>query len=129
MTAAAPSAPHQRLHTVVLTDHAPGVFGLALNDPARLRTIWAQPLAVTLRATLRRLAADPATVTVAAWGDDPALFGPVPGEAAAQPLAVLWAGATVADLAAALDVLRAAGWSPPATTPAPAPSPFEGSRP
>lgn len=124
MTTATPYA--GRWFTVVLTDHVDGCFGLPLRDPARLRHFHAVPLAAVLRAVLGRIGRGPDDVDVDHWGDDPALFGAVAEAAGPRPLACVWRGADAADLAAAIDQLRAAGWRP--ALPSPANNPFKGAR-
>lgn len=125
MTSAAPYA--GRWFTIVLTDHVDGVFGLPLRDRARCRDIFALPLNVAIRATLTRIGVAPADVVVDLWGDDPALFGPVSGHAAPQPLACFWSGAELDQIAAEIDQLRAAEWRPAPPLPVSS-NPFNGAR-
>lgn len=117
---AAPASPApQRCITVVLTDHVAGIEFLPLRHPDRLRVVWNRPLGRVVRAVLGRIGRAPGDLQAALWGDDPALFGAVSGEAAPRPMAVFWDGATVEGLTVALVDLAAAGWTPPAPIAAP----------
>lgn len=102
-----------RVIAVHLTPFAPGCATWSLNDRRRNRDFY-RPLPVVLRATLARLGRAPGDVIAGLRGDEPALLGHVEGQPGPVALAMIWDGAAIDEIRAALAALVAEGWSPPA---------------
>lgn len=114
---AAPATPHpQRLYHLHLTPLAPGCIDLPISAPARNRLFGGRPLEPVVKAVLSRIERDPSEVTVDLYGSDPALCAPVrlPGEDRPRvlPLALIWDGAELDDIAHVIADLAARGWRP-----------------
>ena len=107
---------------VHLTPFAPGCEKLGIGSPRRNATFYGKTLAQVLRATLRRCGLAPGAVRVEAEVcGDVNLLAPAPPEllglqsadpAVPVPYAIIWDGASAADVAHGLEALRAQGWTP-----------------
>ena len=107
---------------VHLTPFVPGCEKLAASSPRRNATFYGKTLAQVLRATLRRCGLAPGAVRVGVEVcGDINLLAPVPPELVGLqsadpgvpvPYAIIWDGASAADVAQGLEALRAQGWTP-----------------
>jgi len=109
------TCPPSRLQTEMrtvnanLTPFAPGYAPASVRDRARSQTFWERPLRGIIRAILTRLKRVPSTVPVETDArGDPVLSGEVDPYGRA-PLAFLWEGLTVPEIANALGKLARRG--------------------
>ncbi|MDP3853173.1 hypothetical protein [Phenylobacterium sp.] len=112
----------QQVIRIHLTQFAPGMDRVGLEDPKRWKTFWNQDLARVTRALLKRLQIAPAAIELSTVinGDVELLIEP-PARLAAHlstgdapvPVAIFWEGADEAQLKAILRDLHVAGWTPP----------------
>jgi hypothetical protein len=103
----------QRATVVHLTGHAPGCAHLAIGDARRWRTFWNTDAARVMRGVLTRLKCAPGEIRLtAAANGDIEVTGARPIDADA-PMALIFDGHSLEDLADALTALRRRGWMPP----------------
>lgn len=125
LAAPSPASPAPRPGPICvhLTPFAPGCEKQAISSPRRNAAFYGKTLDQVLRATLRRCGVAPGAVRVEAEvSGDINLLAPVPPELVALqssepgvpvPYAVIWEGAaSAAEVAQALEALRARGWTP-----------------
>jgi hypothetical protein len=104
---------------VHLTPFAPGVAGLAIDNPKRWRTFYGTTPEKVLRSTLARLRLAPGAVQLAvSAAGDLDLLAEHEQALESVPHAVFWDGLPEAEARAALEALRARGWTPDPPEPA-----------